>query len=166
MTDETYIEKSDRAFCDFCSEIDPVVTWCLPEGQRVNIRARSLDGSVSHDQIDGDGQWSACRICNEEIIKFKKATVKVSALRRFVKSMQGRSDVFRGLSKEERAKFGKELERHQRMLMGNLLPRLGDPKPFVSAIRSVSATGSPEEIERVRKMRNEMNAQWEARRGE
>jgi len=165
MTDETYIERSDRAFCDFCSEINPIVTWSLPEGQRMNMHMQHLGGQVSHDHYDSDGKWTACQTCNEEILRYKKSKVKPSALRSFVKSLLGRSDIFRGLTKEQQARVGKELERHQRALMGALLPLLGDPKPFVPAVRVFRAEGTPSEIVKIKKMRDEMNESWERRHG-
>ncbi len=161
-----YVERSNRTFCDFCTDGDPTIVWALPPGFRVDTGILNKDtGELIHVAKDGDGLWSACQTCHEAILKYKQSKVRPSALRRFVKDVMTRSKMDHRISdKMDAAKAMKLLREHQLKLFGRLLPTLGNPQPVPEGRTGViRARGDKEMIEATRKMRERMHEDWEKR---
>jgi hypothetical protein len=159
-----YIEHSDRGFCDFCSEGPPTMIWTLPPGQRVSTGVMDkATGKMVHTSQDGDGLWSTCPPCHEDILKYKSAKVKPSALRKFTASVQSRTRLeerHADLLKKEGVK--KAVRDHQKSLFGRLLPQLSlmGPVPPDAKPGRFIAQGDEKMVEATRAMRARMHEDW------
>lgn len=164
-----YIERSDRSFCDFCTDGDPTMVWALPPGFGVDTSILNQDtGELIHVAKDSDGLWSACQTCHEAILKYKQSKVRPSALRRFVKDILTRTNMDHRITANlDAIQLKKLLREHQMKLFGRLLPTLGNPQPVPDDRTGViRARGSKEMIDATREMRERMHEGWEKRHPE
>jgi len=165
MSRHHYIERSDRAFCDFCTSGDPIMIWHLPEGHHIDMHVvDEKKREVIHSVRDEDGEWAACEDCHEAVLAYKKAKLRDSALRRFISNV-GKRRPDMAASYPNVKDIAKAIQRHQVSLFKRLLPLVTSPTPWEPKLSTqvITAEGPPELMDFTRKMREDMHKDWERR---
>jgi hypothetical protein len=156
-----YVERSTRSFCDFCSKMDPIMVWNLPDGEHLDMHV--VDASTNkivNEVRDRDGLWSACEPCHKALLRYKKSNQPKFAVKRFTTSVMSRFEISEKFAHIPNVR--QFVKKRNLDLFRRLLPKLrkAKPVPVQEGDRVVMrAVGDMDFIEAAKRTRERMNSE-------